>query len=83
MVADEHEPGPGPFDPDGEAEQVGIRGHGGLVEHHDGASVEDVAMVIQAPKQRPQRRGSDPGFLVEGAGGMPAGRCPEHPVGQG
>ena len=55
LVADEHELRAGPLDPDGKAEQVGIGGHGGLVEDHHGALVEDVVMVVEPPQQRPQR----------------------------
>jgi len=38
-------------DPDGEAEQVRVGGHGRLVEYHDGVAIESDVMVVESPQQ--------------------------------
>ena len=51
LITDQHELRTGPFDPHGEAQQVRIRGHGGLVKDHHRAVVEGVVVVVEAPQQ--------------------------------
>jgi hypothetical protein len=54
-VADKHQRGAGALDREHEPGEVGVVGHAGLVDHDDGALVEDDLAVVAVPQQRCER----------------------------
>ena len=80
VVTDEHQAGVGVLDGEGEAGEVGVVGHAGLVDDDDGARVEGVVAVVESPQQRREGGGVEVRFGGEGAGGLAAGRGAQHPA---
>ncbi len=59
---------PGAFDGEDEAGEVGVVGHPGFVDHHDGPVVEGDLAVVEAPQQRREGPRLDAGFGGRGCG---------------
>ncbi len=51
MITDEHERRVRLVDGEGQAGEVGVVGHAGLVDDHDGARVEGHLAVVESPEQ--------------------------------
>ena len=68
---------------DEETVEVGVVGHAGLVQDHDGGVVECQLVVVDAPQQRRQRPRRNLRRLLQGAGGLPGGGRPDDGVSGG
>ena len=77
-VADQDKLRARPLDADGQAEQVNISGHAGLVEDHRGPCVKRDVVVVEPPEERGDGARLDVGFNAEGARCLSAGRGAEH-----
>jgi hypothetical protein len=60
-------------DGEGEAGEVGVVGHAGFVDEHDGPVVQSLGAVVESGEERSESAGLDVRFGAEGAGSLAAG----------